>query len=327
VELAKALKNFPDSDDPRVLFGVNAVDDAGVYLIRDDLALVQSVDFFTPIVDDPFAFGQIAAANSLSDIYSMGGTPLTALNIIAFPSGDDPGMDVLAEILRGGNEKAVEGGVSVIGGHSIEDNEPKYGMAVTGAVHPDQIWSKKGACPSDLLVLTKPLGTGIIATAIKKGNPDPEWVKKLIDSAAALNKPGADAAKKFTINAATDVTGFGLVNHLGDICKASGVSAVIYAKELPVMDGVAELVKAKMIPGGTERNFDFAREHLVIENGVREFYRTIIADAQTSGGLLFSVPKDQADDFCNALREKGALSWAVIGEIVKGKNPRVRLAK
>lgn len=325
MELAKALKGFPVNHDPRILVGVNAGDDAGVYLLRDDLALVQTVDFFTPIVDDPFAFGQIAAANALSDVYSMGAVPITALNLIAFPSGDEPGMEVLSAILKGSYEKAKEAGVSIIGGHSVDDKEPKYGMAVTGTVHPEKFWAKKGARPGDLLVLTKPLGTGIIATAIKKGTPDPKWVRMLIETASALNKSGADAAKDFEVHAATDVTGFGLVNHLLDICKSSGTGAVIHVSELPILDGAVDLIKSGMVPGGTKKNFDFAKDRLIIDDGVENHLQILAADAQTSGGLLLSVPKDQADDLCMALKEQGALSWAIIGEMVEADEPRLRL--
>lgn len=323
--LAQALTDFPTSDDPRVLMGVDVADDAGVYLLHEDLALVQTVDFFTPIVDDPYAFGQIAAANSLSDVYCMGANPITALNIIAFPEGDEPGMNVLQQILRGGFDKAAEAGVAILGGHSVDDPEPKYGMAVTGIVHPKKIWSKKGARVGDRLVLTKPLGTGILATAVKKGSPKPEWVDALIRTASTLNRAGAEAAKPFNVHAATDITGFGLVNHLYEICKPSNVGAEISFGALPVLEGVPELIEADMIPGGTRTNLNFAAGFLEVETILSEVARLIASDAQTSGGILFAVPADQVDEFTAALAERGALAHAVIGEIFETDRPVVRL--
>ena len=319
------LKDFPTTDNPRVLLGVDVADDAGVYLLRDDLALVQTVDFFTPIVDDPYAFGQIAAANALSDLYSMGATPITALNIIAFPEQGDPGLAVLSQILRGGFDKAAQAGVAILGGHSVDDKEPKYGMAVTGTVHPDKIWTKKGARAGDAIVLTKPLGTGIIATAIKKGNPGQGAVDTLIRIASTLNNTAAQAASRFEVHAATDVTGFGLLNHLLEICTPSGVGARVFFNKLPVLDGVAGLIDAGFVPGGTRKNLAFATPRLTLHPDVTETQVLIAADAQTSGGLLIVLPADQARELSVALAENGAPACAIIGEVIASQPSKILL--
>jgi selenide, water dikinase len=285
------------------------------------------VDFFTPIVDDPYAFGLIAAANALSDVYSMGAKPITALNIIAFPDGDEPGMDVLSEILRGGYDKCEEAGVVILGGHSVDDKEPKYGLAVTGTVHPDRFWTIKGAQPGDKLVLTKPLGTGILSTAIKGGKANPEQIELLIQTASALNKSAAEAAASFDIHAATDVTGFGTANHLLDLCKASDVGAEVSISALPLLSGVRELVEAKVLPGGTKRNLQHARPDLDLGPEVTETDALIFADAQTSGGLLFAVPEEQAESLRKALIDCGTLAAAIIGQITPSEAGKIRLVK
>ena len=308
-----------------MLYGVNAADDAGVYLLQDDLALVQTLDFFTPIVDDPYDFGRIAAANALSDIWAMGGTPITAMNIIAFPEQGEPGLDVLTKILKGGFDTTKEAGVAILGGHSVDDKEPKYGMAVTGFVHPKKIWGKGGARPGDKIILTKPLGTGIIATAIKKGSPSQEAIDELTFVATLLNQDASEAAKKFTIHAATDITGFGFLNHALEICKASGVGMEINISQIAFMSEVFALFTQGFIPGGTKKNLDFAKDHLVVDERVTEMQLMIAADAQTSGGLLFSVPPEQAEKLSAALEESGSLIWDIVGTVVEADKPFIRL--
>jgi len=308
-----------------VLLGAEALDDAGVYLLSDDLALVQSIDFFTAVVDDPFAFGQIAAANSLSDLYAMGADPITALNIIAFPEFGELGLDVLSEILRGGYDKCAEANVPIIGGHSIDDKEPKYGLAVTGTANPNRLWKKSGAQPGDSLVLTKPLGTGILATAIKGGMASEDEIQSVIKTAGALNRSAMEAAKDFDIHAATDVTGFGLINHLVEICRHSGVGALVSMETIPVLGGVREFIGQGIIPGGTTANLAFAEASLIVEPGVTEDEKIIACDAQTNGGLLLCLPQDQAEDLIQSLRERGTLAWATIGTIVPSDPPIVRL--
>lgn len=308
-----------------MLLGVNVGDDAGVYLLHDDLALVQTVDFFTPVVDDPYAFGQIAAANALSDVYCMGARPITALNIIAFPETGEPGLDALNQILRGGLDKAAEAGVAILGGHSVDDNEPKYGMAVTGTVHPDRIWTKQGAKPGDKILLTKPLGTGIIATAIKRGKPTADQVKMLIRTAGELNKTAAETALSFDVHAATDVTGFGLVNHLLEILTASNVAASLSVSALPILQGIDDLIAAGMVPGGSRKNLAFAQNRLDVAQGLAQSDLLLAADAQTSGGLLLAVPSSQAEDLVAALHSAGVASACIVAEVFAAKAPRLRL--
>ncbi len=317
------MAKLPVIKHPKVLVGVDGVDDAGVYQLTEDLALVQTVDFFTPIVDDPYEFGRIAAANALSDIYAMGAAPITALNIIAFPEEGLPGLDVLAEILRGGQDKCTEAGAPIIGGHSIDDKEPKYGLAVTGVVDPKKMWTKAGARAGDVLILTKPLGTGILSKAIKSGNASPRQIAAVIATAHTLNKYAAEIASKYDVRAATDITGFGLVNHLLDICRASGVGAVVHASALPVLDGVRGFIEQKAVPGGSMRNLEHAGQALVTD--LPEVERIVFSDAQTSGGLLLCAPKDRAQEMVKELRDNGALAHAAIGAIVESSCPEVRL--
>ncbi len=317
------MAKLPVIEHPRVLIGVSGADDAGVYLLSDGLALVQTVDFFTPVVDDPYEFGRIAAANALSDIYAMGATPITALNIIAFPEYGDLGLDVLAEILRGGQDKCAEAGVAIIGGHSIDDKEPKYGLAITGTVDPKAMWTKGGAKPGDVLILTKPLGTGILSTAIKYGDATSAQIDSVIQTAQTLNKDAARIAGKYGIHAATDITGFGLINHLLDICTASGVGAVVSASALPVLSGVRELIEKQVIPGGTMKNLDHAGQALITE--LPKIDQIIAADAQTSGGLLLCAPKDNARQLQRELEDFGTPASAIIGEIVESLTPSLTL--
>jgi len=300
-----------------VLVGFGKSDDAGVYRLRDDLALVQTVDFFTPIVDDPFDFGRIAATNALSDIYAMGGAPLTALNIAAYPM-EKLGPDTLGRILAGGSEVARAAGVAILGGHTIEDDEPKYGMAVTGTIHPDRIVTNAGARPGDVLVLTKPIGTGILASALKKDAIDEAQIAPAVRWMTTLNAAAARAMLAAGAHAATDVTGFGLLGHGHEIARASGVRLRIVAAQVPVYALAREMLAAGIAPGGSRKNADEHATFTVFENGVDPAYRLLFSDAQTSGGLLIAVPPDGLATLLEDLREPDALA-AVIGNVEAGE--------
>jgi selenide,water dikinase len=288
--IGQLLSRFPATTDPNALVGFQTSDDAGVYKLRDDLALIHTVDFFTPIVDDPFDFGRIAAANALSDIYAMGGTPVSALNLVAF-SLEELGEEVLVEILRGGAEIAAQAGVAILGGHSIEDSEPKFGMAVTGVVHPDEVITNAGGRAGDELVLTKPLGAGAVSTAIKRGIPAP--LDEAIDVMVTLNRDGAKAARAAGAHAMTDVTGFGLLGHLHELALASGLAAELDAAAVPAIDGVIDLLShddERAVAGGTRRNRTYAGQFATFAHDVPEARRWLVCDAMTSGGLLAAVP-------------------------------------
>ena len=312
------LKTLPKITDPRVL--VSTEDDAGVYKITDDVAIVQTVDFFTPIVDNPYDFGAIAAANALSDVYAMGATPITALNLAAFPK-DGP-MDVLAEILRGGADKAVEAGVSIIGGHSIDDREPKYGMAVTGIVHPGKLALKGGAKAGDRLVLTKPLGIGIITTAIKAGRASEEIIAIATANMKTLNKKAAEAMVETGATGATDITGFGLLGHLHEMLHRSCISGRIIFSDVPFIQGVRELVKFS-VPGGTRANLRYVGDKVTWAAGITEDEKLMLADAQTSGGLLIAVSPDKLDGLLRGLAARGVETRAVIGEVTEGEAGKI----
>jgi len=287
-----------------------------VYRIADDRALVVTLDFFTPIVDDPHDFGRIAAANALSDVYAMGGRPLFALNLFAFPR-DLLGEGLAEEIIRGGVDKAREAGIPVLGGHSIDDAEPKYGMVAVGEIDPDAMLANDGARAGDDLVLTKPLGTGIVATAVKAGKCPPVLLEAAVESMARLNRGAAAAAVAARAHAATDVTGYGLTGHLGIMARASGVSARIEAARVPVLDGVADLVEAGHVPGGTRRNLADAAPVVSYEGEVSETTRLVLADAQTSGGLLIASAPERTDELLGELADRGETA-AVIGKITDG---------
>lgn len=301
-------------DDPRVLVGTE--DDAGVYQLSAELAIVQTVDFFTPVVDDPYDFGAIAAANALSDIYAMGAKPLTALNLVAFPK-DGP-LEVLGEIMRGGAEKAREAGVVVIGGHSIDDKEPKYGMAVTGVVHPKKLTLKSGARPGDALVLTKPLGIGIISSAIKAGRAPHAMIETATANMKSLNKAASEAMVEVGVTGATDITGFGLLGHLHEMLHTSGVSARLVLSRIPIIDGVQALAKSG-VPGGTRTNLKYVSDKVAWAEGITEEEKLMLADAQTSGGLLIAVSPDKLDALLAGLAARGVQTRAVIGEVLEGK--------
>ena len=323
--MGQVIALLPLSPDPNLLVGTATSDDAAVYRLNDEIALVQTVDFFTPVVDDPYDFGRIAAANSLSDIYAMGATPLTALNIVGFPVGVLP-MAYLVEILRGGAAIAAQAGVSIVGGHTIDDREPKYGMAVTGTVRPGEQITNATARPGDVLVLTKPLGTGIIATAIKRGVAEATVVAEAVESMAALNREAASAARAVGVSAVTDVTGFGLLGHLLEMCVASGVSAEIWVNALPWLTGAVDLARAGVVPGGTRRNLEYADPSTAWEEGFADWERLLVADAQTSGGLLIALPAERADGLLAPLRAAGG-RVAVIGRLLPPGEPALTVRR
>ena len=310
--------------DPNVLVGFDHADDAGVYLIGPDQALVQTVDFFTPIVDDPYTFGQIAATNALSDVYAMGGRPMTSLALVCFPDKADLG--ILERILAGGLSKMIEAGCTVIGGHSIRDEETKFGYSVTGMVHPKKVLANAGAKPGDGLVFTKALGTGVISTAIKKGKAEPAWIEAAVRSMTTLNKKAAEVITggDFHVSAMTDVTGFGLIGHLREMVLASEVSVRISAKSVPLIEGALECVRAGYIPGGLNNNRDFAECLVEYDSGVSEDVRALLFDPQTAGGLLISTP-DSAK-LGKALNEAG-VSAVHVGEVLPNGKPRIHVTQ
>lgn len=287
------MRGLQNISDPNLLIGSASSDDAAVYRISDDLALVQTLDFFTPIVDDPYLYGQIAAANSLSDVYAMGGRPITAMNIVAVPT-DLIDLDTINLILKGGADKVAEAHCSLAGGHTVQNPEPLYGLSVTGLVHPHRVISNAGAKPGDHLLLTKPLGTGIISTAIKRGICSPELEAKASRQMASLNTPGSAIAAVGLTRAGTDVTGFGLLGHLSHMCRESKVTARIDSSAVPAMDAIVlEFIRQGCVPGGTRENLRLAKEFTTFSSGVSEEMQVLLADAQTSGGLLLAVnPQD-----------------------------------
>ncbi len=311
--MADALKDLPQASHPDLLVGFNKADDAGVFRISDQLALVQTVDFFPPIVDDPYMFGQIAAANALSDIYAMGGRPITALNIVGFPMGMP--QEVLTEILRGGNDKVTEAGAVVVGGHSIKDKELKFGVAATGLIDPSRIITNSGAQVGDRLFLTKPLGTGIITTGIKRDKASPEVTALVMAQMAALNRTASELMLKYTAHAATDVTGYGLMGHGFEMASGSGVSIMFYADALPVFPEALELADAGMIPGGASDNREFVTPHIRFVATLPASLEHLLFDPQTSGGLLIAIAPDRAEAFGAELAAEG-LPSRIIGEVV-----------
>ena len=294
--------------------GISTGDDAAVYKMNDETAIISTVDFFPPIVDDPFAYGEIAVANALSDVYAMGGTPITALNIVAFPV--ELPHEILGEILRGGGSKAGEAGVIIVGGHTVDDKEPKYGLSVTGVVRPGEEVTNAGARPGDVLVLTKPIGTGIITTAGKQGVVSEDVMAGAIKAMSALNREAAHAMTTVGVNACSDVTGFGLLGHLKGIVLGSEVSARIRVSSIPVLDGVLDLLDKGIAPGGTHRNLDAVSDQVSWGADIDENTRILLADAQTSGGLLISVPFDKKEELLSELEAAGVEIRAVVGEVL-----------
>jgi len=321
--LEKVLAAMPQTlANPNVLVGTDTVDDAAVYRVNDEQAVVQTVDFFTPVVDDPFTFGAIAAANSLSDIYAMGAEPIFALNIVGFPSNRLP-LSVLEAILLGGRSVADQAGIPVLGGHTIDDPEPKFGLVVTGLVHPDKLWTNVGAEPGDVLILTKPLGLGIMTTALKKGMLDEKQERRIQDVMATLNKAAADVLHGFTVHACTDVTGFGLLGHLREMSAGSGVDVEIEAAALPLIEAAAEITAGGTVPGGTLNNKAYVSPHVDWSDTVSETLRIMACDAQTSGGLLAAVPAEEADAVADAMLNAGVEIAARIGRFTQAGPGRI----
>ena len=302
-EVLAALPVFEAAD---LIVGHTGLDDAAVWRISDELAVVQTIDFFTPLVDDPYTFGRIAATNAFSDIYAMGGRPAFALNVVAFPKALP--MALLGEILRGGADVARAAGAVVAGGHSIDDPEPKYGMAVTGFVHPAEVWTNGGGREGDVLVLTKPIGTGIVTTAVKRGTPDPEVVDAAVASMTTLNAEAAEIVRSARPHAVTDVTGFGLVGHAREVAEGAGLRAEIDFAAVELLPGVRELIAEGQVPGGTRTNLELAGAYAEFGAGLGEAGRLLACDAQTSGGLLVALPPERA----------AALPWPAIGRLAAG---------
>ena len=303
----------PTITDPNVLVGTETGDDAAIYRIDDRVALVLTNDFFAPIVDDPFDYGQIAAANALSDIYAVGGTPIAALNIAAFPR--DLGTDVIAKILEGGQAKAEEAGILIIGGHTVDDNEPKYGLAAVGIVTPGEQITNANAQPGDVLILTKAIGSGFITTAGKFGTAPADSIVTAVNSMATLNKGAAAAMKEVEVNAATDVTGFGLLGHLVQMMKASATSATVNWSAIPFLPGAIDLAHAGSTSGGTRRNMEALEGKVLYGEGISEFEFMVLADAQTSGGMLISVPEERSAALIKSLIANQTLYSEIIGRI------------
>jgi selenide,water dikinase len=317
---------LPAVTDPNVLVGSATADDAAVYKLNEELALVLTTDFFTPIVDAPYDFGRVAAANALSDVYAMGGRPIAALNLVGFPDAElEPA--VLGDILRGGADKAKEAGIDIVGGHTIKSDEPIYGLAVTGLVHPRRVVANDGARPGDVLVLTKPLGIGIVTTAAKQDADARGAIAQAIELMATLNRAAGEAMQEVGVNAATDVTGFGLLGHLRNMTKASGCAATIVADEVPVLDAAWTYVRDGIAPGGTHANRRFLKESVTFGDGVDDATQLVLCDAQTSGGMLIAVTADKVDRLRVALAAKGAPCAAVVGRIDEGPAGTARVVR
>jgi selenide, water dikinase len=311
------LRLLPEREhDPNLLVGLDTSDDAGVYKLTDDIAIIQTVDYFTPIVDDPYMFGQIAAANALSDVYAMGGKPKTVLNIVGFPI-KKLGPDMLAEILKGAADKTKEAEALLVGGHSIDDQEPKFGLSVTGLIHPDKVLKNVGAKPGDALVITKPIGVGIMTTAIKRDMVTNEQIQKVTETMASLNKIAAESLEGLNPNACTDITGFGLLGHASEMARGSDASLTIYYNQVPLLYGTEELAEKGIIPGGTISNYEWLSDATVYSEKITETEKYILCDAVTSGGLLVSLPKEEAEVYVERLRSKGIAEASIVGEVTE----------
>lgn len=321
-DLDSALCGMAFPTDENVIVGLEHADDAGVYKISDDLALIQTVDFFTPIVDDPYAFGQIAVANALSDVYAMGGTPKTAMNLVAFPV-KEMDISVLRRIIQGGIDKLSEAGVVLVGGHSIEDRELKYGLSVTGVVHPARVLTKKNMRPGDRLVLTKPLGTGIANTAVKADMASDALIDSVTLLMVALNRDAARIMLNFDVSACTDVTGFGLLGHLAEMIDGSGAGARIFSQQVPMIAEALEFASMGLIPAGAHKNREFRETMIDFAQTVERARQDVLVDPQTSGGLLISISEDQAGDLVKALQDEGITAAAEVGEILSGPEEKI----
>jgi len=314
-DLERALCGLEFPTDPNLIVGLERADDAGVYKITDEIAIIQTVDFFTPVVDDPYWFGQIAAANALSDVYAMGGIPKTAMNLVAFPL-KDMDISILRQIIQGGLDKIKEAGVVLVGGHSVEDKELKYGLSVTGFVHPDRVLTKKALNVGDRLILTKPLGTGIINTAIKGGIASKEAIEFVTHLMAALNRDATEIMKKYPVHACTDITGFGLIGHVAEMVIDSGFGISLWSEKIPIIPEAFDYAAMGLIPAGAYKNREFREGMVDISSSVKQAVLDIMYDPQTSGGLLICVERESAGDLVNELKEKGIDDAAVIGEVL-----------
>jgi selenide, water dikinase len=321
--LLPLLGMLPPITDPNVLVGSSTADDAAIYKLNDDLALVLTTDFFTPIVDAPRDFGRVAAANALSDVYAMGGAPTAALSIVGFP--DSLPAAVLGEILAGASAVANEAGIAIVGGHTIKSEEPIFGLAVVGTVHPDHVLSNAGAKPGDVLILTKPLGLGIISTAAKNDQDARGAITEAIRVMTTLNRAAAEVLTRFEVHALTDVTGFGLLGHLRNVTAASGVTAEVWADRVPVLSAAREYVKAGIAPGGTRANAKFLADWVEYAPDISQEEQLLLCDAQTSGGLLAAVPESQAEEVVRALTSAGPLASAIVGRIVGAGSGKIRV--
>lgn len=310
---------LPVQKDDNLLVGTEFPDDAAVYRLNKDLVLIQTVDFFPPVVDDPFLYGQIAAVNALSDVYAMGGKPLTAMNIVCFPC-HKLGTEILVEILQGGAAKVSEAGAFLVGGHTINDDEPKYGLAVTGVAAPQEIWTNRGAEPGELLILTKPLGSGILTTALKGDLAPSRPLEEIIHWMTTLNSGAAEVARQVGVKICTDITGFGLLGHLYEmIGENSEIDAAISLEAIPKVEGVLELASEGLVPGGAKVNRDFLHDKIIHEGETGDIMLDILCDPQTSGGLLMAVKKEKAGEALQLLKEKELIHASIIGEIIPGK--------
>jgi selenide,water dikinase len=308
--------------DPNLIVGLDRADDAGVYRITDDLAIIQTVDFFTPIVDDPYWFGQIAAANAMSDVYAMGGVPKTAMNLVAFPL-KQMDISVLRQIIQGGLDKMKEAEVVLIGGHSVEDDELKYGLSVTGFIHPDRVITKKNLHAGDRLILTKPLGTGIINTAIKGGLASKEIIESVTRLMATLNRDAAEVMGHFPVRACTDITGFGLLGHLAEMAVDSGLGLQLKAHDIPIIPETREYAGTGLVPAGAYKNREFRENMIDFAPSLDRVFQDILFDPQTSGGLLICVDKTLARPLLDELKEKGVSDSAIIGEVISEPKGRI----
>jgi len=321
-DLHKALEGLALRPDPNVIVGMETAEDAGVYRLSDDLAIIQTLDFFTPIVDDPYTFGQVAAANALSDVYAMGGTPLTAMNIVCFPI-NSMDVSILRDILAGGLERIHEAGVSLVGGHSVEDQELKYGLSITGTIHPQKVVLNQGAKVGDGLVLTKPLGTGIVNTALKRGRAGEAAVARVVESMITLNRQASEMMRTAEVHACTDITGFGLLGHACEMITGADVGMVIDSSRISFFPEAKDLAEEGMIPGGLQRNRDYNRCMVEMSDGVPRFMQDILYDPQTSGGLLIAVPQAEAQSLAERMRREGIEAAAVVGEVVVEPKGRI----
>lgn len=325
-DLRQVLQTLPSAaHNPNLLVGLDTSDDAGVYKLSDDLAIVQTLDFFTPIVDEPYTFGQIAAANAISDVYAMGGKPITALNIVAFPIAD---LDkkILSDILRGAADKLEEANVTLVGGHSIDDKEPKFGLAVTGTIHPDKVRTNSGAKPGDVLVLTKPIGVGILTTSIKKNLLNESEIAHVSKIMTTLNKTAAETMDDYDVHASTDVTGFGLLGHASEMAKGSNVEIRIVNSQVPLLPRVKELAENGAVPGGTKNNFNYLKTDVTYPDSMAKVDQWILCDAVTSGGLLVAVAASDAENLVADLQNKN-VDAHVIGDVIDGNNGHITIKK